>query len=565
MRSAACLFVSLGIGAGVWSAQLAHAQSNPRQLADANKSAMEQYNGLDIEGAKAGLEKAAKNAEKNGIRGPALARTYSNLAVVLIGGNGDQKGAVAAFARALAEDPKVEPDPIIATPEVMQAFNAARKVVPPPAEDTEEEAAPIQKPSKTAAPPEGNLDHTAAPEQLSQTAVPVFVAKSDSLEIAKIKIAYRSTGMSKPRQATLSETDDGYTYLIPCTDVFEPAVEYFLVAVDGDGKTVGNFGSAAAPVSVPVVSVRSEPAPSLPGEAPPSQCSTDEECPPGMPGCASRGGAGLGETCSTDSDCGSGMVCEDDFCSIGERQSDDKVEESSSGTGKRFSKKRMYVDLGIGIGLTAVSSGRATDRNVSLSLLNEVAPQSFPGGVFSKERAEQQLASRGWDCTAGVIEDAQGGQRLSAANCAVAVNPGGIVPVPVINFAAGYFLTPKLAAALTGRFQIGRGEGPLAGILVGARGEYYLTQPSDKGLKLGLLAGFGIGQMQARPPAKGTRQGPYATNADVGGVGFVLNLGARAAYMLTPGIGLNVTPTLNLGMPNFLFALDLSAGVSATF
>jgi hypothetical protein len=563
MPRAACLALSLALSL---VALPASAQSNPRQLADANKSAMEQYNNLEIDQSKASLEKAAKNAEKNGIRGPALARTYSNLAVVLIGGFSDMKGATSAFVRALQEDPKVEPDPIVATPEVMQAFNAAKKDVknaPPPSDEPDEVAPPMKK-RASSGPPEGNLDHSPAAEQLSQTAVPIFVKKSDELEIAGVKVFYRSTGMAKPRSAELNETDDGFTYLIPCTDVFEPAVEYFLVATNEDGQTIGTLGSSENPVQVPIVSVRSEPAPSLPGEVPPSQCSADEECPPGMPGCVSHGAGGLGDTCSSDSDCGSGMICDDDFCSMGERERDEDEEEESSGGSRKKLGKRFYVDVGIGVALTAVGKGRAADRAPNLALRNEIREQATENGVINTANAEQLLAARGWDCGASVLETEEG-QALRLDKCAVAVNPGGIVPVPVINLAIGYFATPKLALALTGRFQIGSGEGPLAGMLIGGRGEYYLTKPSDKGLKFGLLAGLSIGQMQARPPAKGARQGPFATNANVDGVGLVLNLGSRVAYMFTPSIGLNFTPTLNFGMPNFLFALDLNAGVSLAF
>jgi hypothetical protein len=538
----------------------ATAQSNPRQLADANKSAMEQYNNLDIDAAKAGLEKAVKNAEKNGIRGPALARTYSNLAVVLIGGNGDQKGATTMFSKALAEDPNVEPDPIVATPEVMQAFNAAKKSAPKQSIEEDEPAPPPRK--KSSAPAEGNLDHTPVAEQLTQTAVPVFVAKSD-LDIDKIKIAYRSTGMQKPRSASMTETDDGYTFLIPCTDVFEPEVEYFIVAVDSDGNEVGRFGAADAPVSVPIVSSRTQDAPSLPGENPPTQCtSADNECPPGMPGCEEHGNAGLGEACSSDSDCGQGMVCEDDFCSLGEREH----EEASSSSHSKGGKKRFYLDVGIGVALTAVGKGRAADRNITKDRLTSAATSARGAdGTIDQKKAAANLAASGWDCDPHVSTNAAQQEVLTVQKCSVAVNPGGIVPVPVINFAAGMFVTPSFALALAGRFQIGHGEGPLAGITIGARGEYYLTKPKDTGFKLGLLAGLSLGQMQARPPAKGSQQGPYATNANVDGLGVIINVGARAAYMIAPGFGLNVTPIMNFGAPNFLYALDLTAGVSAAF
>jgi hypothetical protein len=156
-------------------------------------------------------------------------------------------------------------------------------------------------------------------------------------------------------------------------------------------------------------------------------------------------------------------------------------------------------------------------------------------------------------------------QRLQVDQCSVAVNPGGMVAVPVLNLALGYYLTPKVAVALTGRFQLGSGEGPLAGILLGGRGEYLLGKPSDKGLRISALAGLGVGQMQARPPAKGSLQGPYATNANVGGLGMVLNLGAKAGYRFTKNIGVNLTPAFNFGFPNFLFALDLALGAEFAF
>jgi hypothetical protein len=551
MRRAACLVLSLAICGS------ASAQSNARQLADANKAAMEQYNNLDIEAAKIGLEKAIKSAEQNGLRGPALARSYSNLAVVLVGGLGDEKGATTAFQKALAEDPTVEPDPIVATPEVMQAFNAAKQSAPAQAVVDEEAPAPARR---RTGPAQGNLAHTPATEQLAQTAVPVFVAKVEGLFIDRIKIAYRSTGMPKPRSASMTETDEGYTFLIPCTDVFEPEVEYFLVAMDSGGKVIGNFGSADAPVAVPIVSVRTREAPSLPGEAPPSQCTaSEEECPPGMPGCVQHGNGGLGDTCSADSDCGSGLVCEDDYCAIGERT------ESTATAPRSRAKRKFYLDVSVGVGLTAVGQGRAADRQIKKPELNQVRDQSVGAdGMLDSQVARTKLAARGWDCDPSVIE-AAGAQQLSVQSCAVAVDPGGVVAVPVFHVAGGYYITPSFAVALTGRFQIGHGEGPLAGITVGARGEYYVTQPKDEGFKFGFLGGLSIGQMQARPPAKGSRQGPYATNANIGGVGMVINLGARMAYMITPGFGLNVVPMLNFGLPNSLFAFDLTAGLSTAF
>lgn len=541
----------------------AHAQSNPQQLADANRNAMEAYNNLDIEQAKAALEKAAKNAEKNGIRGPALARTYANLAVVLMGGLGDQKGATNAFARALREDPKVEPDPIVATPEIMAAYNAAKENQSEQAEPSE--PAPAAKPARRAPPrsapaaPEGNLEHSPPPEQLSQTAIPLFVGKSSELDIATVTAFYRSTGMRKPKSAELQETDEGYTYLIPCSDVFEPVVEYFLVAKDSDGNQVGNYGTPEAPVSVTIVTTRTQPAPSLPGQVPPAQCSADQECPPGMPGCSGGGGsAGLGDTCTQDSDCQSGLICSDDFCSMGEREQRDDERSSRGG------KKRFFIDAEFGFGITSVREGRSPDRAPDPATVEWVVGELRRTGKTSEADADEVLQTRGWDCEPSFtpVEN-----KLRPNKCTVAVDPPGAVWVPLIDFAAGYYVTPRVALALTGRLQLKRGAGPLAGVLLGARGEYLLTQPVEKGLAISLLAGFSVGQMQARPPPKPGKKesGPFATNALVGGVGSVISLGGKLAYRFHPNVGIVLTPAFQFGLPKFLFAFDASIGPQVAF
>lgn len=551
----AALLVALALSA----TERAEAQSTPQQLAEINRNAMESYNNLEIEQAKAALEKAARNADKNGIHGPALARTLANLAVVLVGGFGDQPNAIAIFTRALKEDPKVEPDPIVATPEVMAAFNAARS-----SSGMTESASTLPPTAVTTAPPKrrpsvhGNLEHTPVPEQLTQTAIPVFVAKSPELEVAKMKIFYRALGLKKPKSGEMQETDDGFTFLIPCADVFEPVVEYFVVALDAEDNQIGNAGSPEHPISIPIVAERTEAAPSLPGQVPPAQCAAENECPPGMPGCG--GGAGLGETCSQDSDCQSGLVCADDFCSAGARASSSE----SSTTATKHLAKRMFVDVNLGVGLTHVGSGRSADREPSAAVIDGAASAATMNAVLDPELAADQLRAQGYDCqTAAVTVMDQ--PELQAKNCKVAVNPGGFVPVPLLNLAVGYYLTPRFALALTGRVQFRRGQGPLAGLTVGGRGEYLLTKPARDGARFGLLAGVSVGQIQARPPAEGSRKGPFATNANINGVGAAVTLGARAGYRFVPNFGVNFTPAVNLGLPNFLLALDLSAGIELAF
>lgn len=542
------LYATLTLGLLLSLASGAHAQTSDKKLAEANRVAMDAYNNLDIETAKKGLEDAIKAAERANAHGPALARTYANLGVVLIGGLGDTAGGTDAFMHALRDDPNVEPDPIVSTPEVMTAFNTAKRKVASGAP-----AKPIAAVAAAAPPPapvqqgpiEGNLAHTPAAEQLSQTAVPVYVAKS-GVEAETLKIFYRSLGMSKPKSAEMHETDDGFTYLIPCTDVFEPSVEYFIIAEDDDGDQVGNAGTPQRPVVVPVVTSRTQPAPALPGQPPPQQCGAVEECPPGMPGCSSGTGQ-LGDTCRSSAECSSGLRCVDDFCSMSDGDEDEDEDSDKSG------QPRWFVDVGAGVGLTYVGEGKTADRSPSVDLVTRAQDYIEDGfsGTF--------LYENGYDCdVTNVIP-------LVASNCKVAVKKPGFVAVPILTFAAGYYLTPKVALALTGRFQLQRGEGPLAGMGIGARVEYQFTKPKAKGFHAGFLGGASLGTIQARPGTESQRKGPFATSAQRNGVGVLAQIGFRLGYRFSRNFGLQALPQVSMGLPVFLPSIDLTAGLQAAF
>ena len=561
-RALGCVLLCVALLVGTTRAE---AQSSPQQLAEANRAAMDAYNNLDVDGAKTLLEQAAAGAERSGIRGAALARTYANLAVVLIS-TGDKSGAVTQFKRALQEDSKVEPDPLVATPEVTAAYNEAKADAPAAARPRARSAPP----PAPVAPPEGNLDHAPVPEQLVQTAVPVFVKKSSELGGATLKIFYRSLGMPRPRSAEMQETDDGFTYLIPCGDVFEPVVEYFIVALDASGAQLGNSGTPAKPVKVPVVSERTQVAPSLPGQVPPAQCSAGGGDDAGAveasaePEPRPTGGTGLGQTCSRSSDCAEGLSCEDNFCVMTAAQDDT---DHSSGEARRF-----FVEVNFGVGATYVGKGRAPDHNPPSTTIERVATAATSNeGALDTERAADDLRREGWDCATQAVqkEDVEG-DVLRLSQCTVAVKPGGFVAVPVLNLAAGYYLAPRFALALTGRIQFARGQGVLAGVLIGARGEFLLTQPVETGFRMSLVGGVSMGQMQARPPAEGTRRGPFATNASLGpdGIakaGAAVTAGVRTTYRFMPSLGFSFMPALHVGLPNTLWDLDVIAGAELAF
>jgi hypothetical protein len=384
--------------------------------------------------------------------------------------------------------------------------------------------------------------------------VPVFVGKS-GVDASNVKIFYRSLGMSKPKSAKMTETSEGWAYLIPCTDVFEPSVEYFIVAEDDDGDQVGNAGTPEHPVAVPIVSTRTQQAPSLPGQEPPTQCGapgTVEECPPGLPGC-STGTAQLGDTCRSNSDCGGGLACVDDFCSISEGGDEPRKRDKSGAP-------RWFLDVGVGAGFTFVGEGKTVDRKPLQRFVDRAAEvQRMTNSV---EAGKEYLVSTGWDCD---WVPKPGTDQYLAKNCKVTVDKPGMVPVMMLNVALGYYVTPRLGIGLSARIQFDRGEGILAGTLLGARLEYQLTQPKPKGLHIGAALGVGLGSVQAKPPTEKSNVTPYATSTPDKSVGVGVNVGLRVGYRFNRYIGLQIFPGVTVGLPRLLLALDASGGIVVSY
>ncbi len=517
---------------------VASAQSNPQQLAEANRVAMDAYNNLDLDAAKETLEQAAKNAEKAGVKGPALARTYANLGVVYVGGFSDNAAGLDAFVKALQQDASVEPDPLVSTPDIQQVYTLAKRKVGSGGAT----ATPAPAAARMPGPVEGNLTHVPAAEQLPQTGVPVYLEVPPDLAVAEVEIFYRSLGMPKPRSAKLVEIGSGFGYVIPCSDVFEPKVEYFIVAKDAAGKQVGNAGTPQNPVAVPIVATRTQPPAALPGQAPPAQCAQTEECPPGMPGCKKRGNKQMGDTCTADSECGEGLICKDDFCSIGERSEGDDEE---SGDAPRWS-----FSLGFVGGLAYVSDNMTAD---------DAPPQAIANMAdgLSTEDAKLLVEKAGWSCDT----EMQGNQTV-LRNCSVALDRPGVVPHAAMMANLNFHVTPRLYLGGYGRLAFKSGKGSLSNVLFGARIGYMITAPKETGFVASLYAGAGGGQIQVQPPTstKGSNSGPFV----VSGL-FNANVGANLGYRFVRHLGLFVGPQAHFMAPTFLFDVDLIGGVEVPF
>lgn len=118
--SAAALLLLMGVAASAF-AQVEN------QVADLNSQAMEAYQALDMDTARAKLEQAIGLAQQNGLMGPLVAQSFVNLGVVQITGFNDPNQGMAAFVAALCTQPDAQLDPLLSTPDVAQAFAQAQR------------------------------------------------------------------------------------------------------------------------------------------------------------------------------------------------------------------------------------------------------------------------------------------------------------------------------------------------------------------------------------------------------------------------------------------------------
>jgi hypothetical protein len=242
------------------------------------------------------------------------ARIFRDLGVVLVAGQNRPADGRNAFAEALKLDPNITLEKDLTTPEVEQAFQAAKGSAP---------ASPGGQASAAAG---GDMIHTPPAEQVVLTPVPIYVELPDGLQAAKVTARYRPFGAPEWKTVELRRISRGYGGEIPCLDVGSTTgdLAYYLVAVDASGEVVATSGTRAAPNKVAIRTELGGEPPHLPGRSAPAACRDVADCPPGLPGCPSRRsvGKGSGASCEQDSECGPGLACKGGTCQTGDKGSE---------------------------------------------------------------------------------------------------------------------------------------------------------------------------------------------------------------------------------------------------
>ena len=291
------------------------------------KKAMEEdYLNVDLDKATERLNQAIAKCGADKCNANLRALLRRDLATVYSAGNKKDE-ALATMIDALKLDATITLDANYKTKEVEAIFTAAKKGG---GGSRPTAAAP------TGEAPAGDFTHTPYSEQAIRTPLPIYVEYGGSEAVTKVIVKYKGFGMTEFKTLELKKLDKGYGATIPCADIQQGDVLYYLQGFNANNDPVATGGDRNNPYKTTVSKTISGDAPHLPGQQAPSQCADTGDCPPDFPGCKKTVAVvddnlkGYNEDCEEDSQCKSG-TCKDDKCT-----KPAKTEETSSGgTGLR--------------------------------------------------------------------------------------------------------------------------------------------------------------------------------------------------------------------------------------
>ena len=137
---------------------------------------------------------------------------------ILIGSGADKDKGAANFIEALKIEATLALDPDIKTKELDTAFEAARKKAG--------SAATAAAPAGAA--PAGDFTHTPIAGQAVRTPVPIYAEYTGSEQLEKVVAKYKGFGMTEWKQIELKKMGKGYGSEVPCMDVQQGDLQYYL-------------------------------------------------------------------------------------------------------------------------------------------------------------------------------------------------------------------------------------------------------------------------------------------------------------------------------------------------
>jgi hypothetical protein len=275
---------------------LAYADDNAavKRIEQKNREAMENYDLLDYEGAKKGLNEALAIAKRSRLeRHPAKALTHLYLGILEYSGFGDEDSAILQFMEAVDIDPSVKVPAAYRTRELAALLERAREEVGAAAAASR--AAPPAVGDDPSSPGAGasslncrdviGMQHKLVDAVTAGADRAVEVALAADVGAAKVSLYYRPPGDTAFTEVPMARRGDcEYAALIPGTAIRGEFLHYYVAALSGGGKVLAAKGSAGSPN---IIEVQGGAGPSRAGGG-------DDENPLGV-----RGGRSIGTSIGT--------------------------------------------------------------------------------------------------------------------------------------------------------------------------------------------------------------------------------------------------------------------------
>ncbi len=433
------------------------------------KAIEEDFLNLDYPSAIKKLQSAAAKCDGDKCSAPVKGAVLRDLGAmqVLAGNEGDGR---TSFGQAIAVDATLELDPSYKNAQLDAVWNDVKKKAaaggggggggaPPPGP-----------------PPAGDFAHTAPPEELVRTPLALYAEYTGGETLARVIVKYKGAGMGDWKPVELKKSGDtGWAGLIPCKDVTQGTMTYYIQGFNAANDPVATSGSRNKPFSVPVKTQIAGDPPALPGQDPPKQCGelAGAECPPDFPGCTTKKASGEdcdkndqcksnacvggkcaekksgGDDCQADDECASG-TCSDGKCTEAKKADGDDCESSDecdsgsckegkcSGGGSK--SPRFFVGLSVSIDLYALSGA----QNVCvLNGYGHTSPQPGDGtGPYTSGNPYTCLTSGG-QAFPGNSFTANNSIRTGAGSSDQVLGGLGRGPIP-ITASFDYALNPNM-------------------------------------------------------------------------------------------------------------------------
>ncbi len=322
--------------------------------------------------------------------GPVRAQAWMYIGIVRGSGKADQAGALEAFQAAVAEDPNVQLDEALATPETIATFKKAKAKAgagapaAPATPATPVTPAAPAAPMAPAGPAMAGTMLCLPTVREVQTRRPVPLSCETPQPAVKGVIYYKEFGGDAWREVVMEKRGTSLQGMIPCEATsLAGKLQVYVEARDAAGNVVDVSGSQLTPIEFTVLGATNQPPPAYPGQEPPERCAEATDCPPDFPGCSTgKGDKAWGDSCASNdecqtglcvsgscdycgstADCSGGATCDDGMCKGG----------STGAKGEVGPYKKLWLGLHGGFDV-AVVSGNNVCMDPNWSCFYQIPP-----------------------------------------------------------------------------------------------------------------------------------------------------------------------------------------------